>query len=515
MIEERASGAVEQPVVGRRKIPVNSNTLVAGPDTTMLGSLARRGVAWSSFQIGARHVLGIGVTAVLARILTPGDYGLVGMVTTFTVLLQSLADGGLSWATVQRKHLTMGQVHNLFWANVGLGLLMWALCALVGPGLVWFYARPELTMIALALGASFFLTGLSVQPLALLQRRMAFGRRTAVELGSQAVSAGVGISMALAGFGYWALVGQSLASSATTLVIAFSLAGYRPGRPRAGQSTLDLVKFGGYLSLAGVLLYFARNFDNVLIGKFEGADELGLYTRAYFLMTLPTMLAVGTIGRVLIPALSSIQHDRERLGRAYRQALLAIALVGCPIAAGLAVTAHEAVLLVYGPKWLSLVPLVVWLSIGGIAHVIYSTSGWLFTASGKGGAFFRWSAIISVAFMGGFALGIPFGALGVAIAVAVVTLVTAVPGLAYAHRAAGLDVWASLRPLPRVIAATVVMTVAVWGVGVWAVKGGLTWPGVLATKVVTGIGLYGLLIWIFVDVSGVVRSVFRRSDMAL
>lgn len=491
------------------------DTLIKGPDQTHLGSLVRRGVAWSGFQIGARQVISILVTSILARILTPEDYGLVGMVTTFTVLLQSLADGGLSWATVQSRTLTQGQVHNLFWANTGLGAVMWALCALVGPGLVWFYDRPELMMITFLLGASFLLTGISVQPLALLQRQMAFGKRTAIEMSSLGVSAAVGITMALSGFGYWALVGQGLAASMTTLVTAFVISGYRPSRPRFGQGTLGLIKFGGYISMAGVMLYFARNFDNVLVGRFEGADELGLYTRAYFLMTLPTMLAVGTLGRVLIPALSSIQHDSVRLGRIYRQALLAIALVGCPIAAGIAVTAREAVLLVYGPAWVELIPLVIWLSIGGISHVLYSTSGWLFTASGNGKAFFKWSVILSIAFITSFTAGIYFGgALGVAIAVTIVTTVTAVPGLAYAHRAAGLNVWASLRPLPRVIGATLIMAAVVCGIGNMATEAKMGWPVVLLLKVTVGIGLYSLLVWFLVDLKDVLQGVLCRPTLS-
>src|SRR5690606_16634856 len=127
----------------------STELLVAGPDTTRLGGLARRGVAWSGVQIGVRHLVSIGATAILARLLTPEDYGLLGMVATVSVLLQTLGDGGLSWATVQRKILTVNQVHNLFWANVGLGAIMWGLCALAGPALDWFYGRDELTAIAL------------------------------------------------------------------------------------------------------------------------------------------------------------------------------------------------------------------------------------------------------------------------------------------------------------------------------------------------------------------------------
>src|SRR5690606_22373665 len=166
------------------------------------------------------NVVGSASAAVLARLLSRDDYGLLGMVATLTALLLVFSDMGLSWATIQRRELTQAQVSNLFWINVGAGLVLWLACILVAPVMARFYGREELQLVTAIVGASFLIGGLSVQPFALLKRRMDFRTVARIEIAAGVVAAVTAVSCAMAGLGYWALVVQALAGQFTRGVLS-------------------------------------------------------------------------------------------------------------------------------------------------------------------------------------------------------------------------------------------------------------------------------------------------------
>lgn len=456
-----------------------------------VGEKARSGAIWSVLQIVGRNVLSIGVTAVLARLLTPDDYGLMGMVATLTALLLVFSDMGLSWATIQQKELTAAQVSNLFWINAATGLLLWLGCIIVAPAVAAFYSRPELNAVTAVMGGSFLLGGLAVQPFALMRRRMDFRRVAIIELAAVMASAVAAVMAALAGLGFWALVVQALVGQGARLVGCLPGTGIRLQAPKRGVGTRGMVVFGGLLALNGLLIYAARNLDSVFIGKVWGAESLGYYSRAYFLMLLPSTLATGVLANLMVPALSAMQDDPARFGDAYRRAVRLVAFVGCPLAAGLALTADEAVRLVYGPKWAPVAPMLLWLSIAGITQPIYNTTGWLFTAKARGGMYFALTAVNAVALSVAFWLGVQDGALGVAKAYGITMGILLVwPALALAHRAAGLQIartGQTLLPVARCLSAMVVGVLIVW---VGCSLSGVSWQWILAIKVASGVVVY-------------------------
>lgn len=456
-----------------------------------VGQRVRGGAVWSLLQVGGRNLLSLGVTAVLARLLSPDDYGLIGMVSTLTALLLVFSDMGLSWATVQRKTISNEQVSNLFWLNTGVGGLFWAFCLVLAPHVADFYARPELQGVTVIMGVSFLLSGLAVQPFALLTRRMAFKRMAGIELTAQAVGALAGVIAAYWGFGYWALVIQGLINQLLRLILALPSSGLSVHRPRMGVGTRNLVGFGGLLALNGLLIYLARNLDNVLIGKYWGPEELGYYGRAYFLMLLPSTLATGAVAGLLIPALSALQGDPVRLGSAYRRALRLVAFVGCPMSVGLALTASEAVQLVYGEYWTPVVPMLIWLSVAGITQPIYNTTGWLFTATGNARAYFVLTVVNGLVLSGAFLWAAPRGALAVSATYGIVMGVALLlPSLLIAHRAAGLALRTSLKDLWPVLVAVGIMTASILLVGQLSMWLNIPWYWAFGTKVLVGVVTY-------------------------
>lgn len=453
-------------------------------------SLARRGLSWSFVLLLGRYVLSIASTAILARLLSPADYGLMGMVTTITVLGQAISDFGLSWATVQRERLTRDQVDALFLINCTFGLFLSALCLLSAPYVATFYHRPELTKIVIAASGTLLLSAVAVQPTALMRRQMRLKELNLCTLWSLLLSAIVAIVMARFGLGYWALVVQLVLLQVINAGLSFPLSGYYPRIPRNFLHIGSLLTFGGYSAAYGMINYFARNLDNVLVGKYWGPTALGYYSRAYFLMTLPSLIVMGVFGGVLIPAMASLRSERARMEAAYVRALRWITVSGCTFAVALAAAAPELVDFVYGSKWHAVVPILLWLSAASILQPVQNTAGWLYIVAERGRGMFIMGLIVAGSATLAFGIGISSGPIGVARAYAIANTIIAYPVLAMAHRACGMNIKNSMAEIAPLLICALIMGGVVWIAGVEAGAMSLGLYARLALKVITGVLVY-------------------------
>ena len=456
-----------------------------------IGSRARKGAIWSAAQIITRNGLSLVVTAILARILLPSDYGLVGMVTTLTALLQVFADMGLSWATVRSQTLNRAQVSALFWINTAIGLLVWGLMAAAAPFLADFYNEPAITQIAMVSGISFLLSGIAVQPMALLIRQMNFRGSAIIEVTGLLVGAAVALGLAFSGAGYWALVAQLPVQAMVRAALAIRWSGIEIYAPRRTAGLGAMVSFGGLLVVNGIVIYLMRNLDSILVAKVWGAAELGFYNRAYFLMLLPSMLAASVLNHLMVSSLANLQDDKPRFANAYRRALRMVAYVGTPLALGLALTAGPAVGIVYGPGWEQVATLLAWLSLAGITQPIYNTNGWLFIACGKAGLYLVTTVANAIILCAVFFLTVEHDTIALAQGYGLVMgLILPLPTLWLAHRAAGIAYLPSLRALLPVAVLNVAMGGVVWLIG--AGSAALGWSALAAfpAQVVAGTALY-------------------------
>jgi PST family polysaccharide transporter len=431
------------------------------PPVEEISQKARAGAGWSLGSLIGKQLIALAATAVLARVLSAADYGLFGMVVAITALIQSFTDFGLSWATVQHKDITRAQVDSLFLINAVSGLFLWAICAFCGKFLVTFYHRSELAGIASLLGASFFFSGCAAQPLALLRRKMRFKEITLYDQWSTLSGAMAGVAFALSGFGYWALVIQVVTQQFVFALLLLSLGDYKPRVPRDSHGLASLLSFGGYMAGYSAINYFSRNLDNVLVGRFCGAEQLGYYSRAYFLMTLPTLLASGMLTAVMIPALAALQHDRERMAAAFLRSVRWISLLGCPVAIGLAACAPDFVRFIYGLKWMPVVPMLLWLCIAGAVQPVQAAVGWLYVVTGRSRAMFLVGLVASSLTVAAFFVGIRYGAVGVARSYAVANTCLALPVMLIGHRIAGLKLRRTLAEVAPLFIASIVMAVCV------------------------------------------------------
>lgn len=297
-------------------------------------------------------LLQIGSTMVLARLLTPDDFGLVAMVTVITGFLYMFKDMGLSDATVQKDEVNHRQVSTLFWVNVALGLLLMVSLMAMAPAVAWIYQEPRLVWVTIALALGALFGGLTVQHQALLRRQMKFGILATIEV----LSMSMGILAALLGvwlnLGYWSLVMMQLTTAVTLALGVWVGSGWRPGLPERGTGIRSMLVFGGYRSYTNLVAYFTRNIDKVALGVAYGPHVTGLYTKAFSLLLLPAQQIATPMMSVMMPVLSRLQHDPVKYRNYYLKSITTLAYAAMPIAAAMGALSTQIVLLVLGDQWI-------------------------------------------------------------------------------------------------------------------------------------------------------------------
>jgi O-antigen/teichoic acid export membrane protein len=385
----------------------------------LLPNLKRRtisgGVVTMSAQ-AAKFGLNLASTVILARLLTPHDFGLVAMVTTVTSFLRVFKDAGLSIATVQRERITQAQVSNLFWINIAVSILGTLIVAASAPVIARFYHNPQLITITLLLSTTFLISGSTIQHQALLKRQMRFKALALIEVGSMAVGILIGILMALRGYRYWSLVGSSLSMEITGLLLTWSVSRWRPQLPSRRSGMGPLVSFGANRTAGDFIFAVARGSDNLLIGRAYGPASIGLYSRATALLMRPLEQFLAPINAVFVPALSRLQSQPERYRFTFLRLYEVIALIGCFFTGLILALSHPLTIVLLGPKWEKAAAIFGAFTIAALCFPLANASSWLFTSQGRGRDMLLTQSINACVTVLSFFAGLPFGPLGVAIA---------------------------------------------------------------------------------------------------
>jgi O-antigen/teichoic acid export membrane protein len=390
----------------------------------------RGGAARLASQV-ASLALRTGAIVVMARLLGPKDFGLVGMVTAFTGVLTWFRDFGLSAAAVQRSEITKDQHSTLFWINVLFGALLVFVTLAAAPAIAAFYHEPRLVWVAAVLGTAFLFNAVGIQHSALLQRQMRFTAIGAISVVSLMVGTAIAIGGAAIGYGYWALV----ASSVTTPLVAsigFWLAtGWVPGMPRRRTGILSMMHFGATLTLNGIVAYIAFNADKVMIGRFLGVDAIGIYGRGFQLISIPTDSLNSAVGEVAFSALSRLQNDPARLRSYFLKGASFILGLTLPITIACALFADDLVLVLLGPKWEASIQIVRLLAPTIAVSAVINPVGWLIYSLGLVQRSLKIALVFAPLMILGCLLGLPYGASGVAFAYSTVMVLWMVPHVAW------------------------------------------------------------------------------------
>jgi PST family polysaccharide transporter len=440
---------------------------------------AIRGGALSLLSNATKFVVRLGSTMILARILTPHDYGLVAMVVVVSGMLVIFKDLGLTMATVQRAEINHAQVSTLFWINVIFGIILMLIMAALSPVLAWFYEETQLVGIGLALSSIFVFSGLSVQHEALLRRQMRFGVLMIIETLSALAAAGAAIFAALAGLDYWALVIQQIVMLVLFAMCLWLACGWRPSKPQPKSQVGAMLSFGRELTGFHLVNYLARHVDKLLVGKMWGSEPLGVYNKAFDLFLLPLAQINYPITAVATPTLSRLQHQEDRFRHYYLKAVFLISSLTVPLMALLALLAEETILIVLGPQWNQAAIIFKILAIAGLVQPILSTSGLLYISLGRTKRLFRWGVFASSVIVAGFAIGLYFGPQGVATGYTVSILLLAWPCIAYATQGTPVTTKDVLAAASLPFLSCLVATLGVLGINHFILPSGGLWSTVL------------------------------------
>lgn len=457
---------------------------------------ALSGMRWTAFASSGRQALQFVIAIILARLLSPYEFGLVGMIFVFTSFAALFSELGFTAALVQRKSITEAHRSSVFWANMGAGLALTLLMAAAAPLIARFYDEPALVPITTLIAFNFVLGALNDVQAAILQREMNFRVIAIAEVGGTLVGGVVAIGMALAGLGVWSLVANLLVYTAVEVLLLWRGTDWRPRLLFVPAAIRELLGFSLNLFGFNVFNYWVRNLDNLLIGRFVGPDSLGLYSRAYTTMLVPVRQITRVMGRVLVPALARIQDDHERSKRLLLRSHRGIALLSMPLMCGLLVVADSFVLTLFGPHWAEMVPVLQILCVVAITQPLGATMGWVYQSQGRTDIQFRWALLTGAVMLTGFFIGVQWGIIGVALAYLVSSYLLMAPGIMIPGRLIGLGFGEFLRNLAPVLACTLVMSAAVWLLGTLLPADWMPLPRLLLQSGF-GAALYLLLLHLF------------------
>ena len=397
-------------------------------ERTIRGGFARICAQAASF------IVRVGSLMVLARLLGPKDFGLVGMVTAFTGVLTLFRDFGLSSAAIQRTNVTDEQLSTLFWINSLVGILLTILSLVLAPVIAAFYHEPRLFGVTVALAAGFLLNAIGVQHGALLQRQMRFTALALVNTIALIVGTVIAIGSAMAGYGYWALVAMALSIPLISSIGFWLTTAWIPGKPQRQTGIRSMLHFGGTITLNGLVIYIASNFDKVLLGRFWGADVVGIYGRAYQLINIPTDNLNQAAGEVAFAALSRLQDDPNRLKSYFLKGYSLVLAMTVPITIACALFGGDIILVLLGPKWIDAAPIFRLLAPTILVFAVVNPLWWLISSLGLVRRTLKMALVIAPILIAGYCVGLPYGAKGVAFAYSAVMLLWAVPAIAWCVR---------------------------------------------------------------------------------
>ncbi len=364
---------------------------------------------------GCQLVLTLAYNVVLARLLSPQDFGLYFMATTAAGFLRVFKDAGLSTVTIQREEINHEQVSNLFWVNLAVSATISLLMIATAPVVALFFRQPPLVEIAVALSIGFLFDGLAVQHIALLNRKMRFTAISVIEIGSLTVGFVIGILMALRDWGYWSLVAATLSTAVVRLISAWIVMPWRPQGFRKKSGTRSLVSFGADLTAVGLIYALSRGCDSVLIGRFLGSEAVGLYSRATTLFSRPMEQLTAPAYSAVGPALSRLQSEPERYRRIFLQIFEGLVLAGFLFTAVFVPLSYPLITVVLGHKWEAAAPIFAGLALAAFFYPQANAASWLYITQGRGRDFVRTTIITAVVMVVSFAIGLPFGPTGVAL----------------------------------------------------------------------------------------------------
>jgi len=380
----------------------------------MLKKKARASVMWSGFDALIRQGVGFIISILLARLLVPEDFGVIALLALFLGLANVFVSAGFSLALIQRKDLTHSDESTVFWFNIAAALVVTLLLFAISPWIADFFVLPILIPLTMLMACNILINAMGSVHGALLTKNLKFKKLMKIGVASTLISGSVGVYMAWADYGVWALAVQSMTGTVISTALLWFFSPWRPLPIFSRNSFMKLFSFSGWIFASMILDTIYQRGYNLLIGKYYGVYDLGIYNRADNIQQLPSGVMTTVLSRVAFPLFSQVNDDKERLCRGARMSVRSIMLITSPIMFGLAVLSEPFIREVFGEQWLPAVPILQVLCVSGLLFPLHVINLNVLQAQGHGRLFFRLEIIkksfgITLLVIGSF-----FGVMGIA-----------------------------------------------------------------------------------------------------
>jgi len=416
-----------------------------------------------------KFILQFGGTAVLARLLSPEDFGLIAMTIVITGFISMFKDVGLSMATIQKEHINHAQVSALFWINVAIGALLTLIVVGMSPLIAAFYNEPRLMNVTITLSAVFFIGGFAIQPKAILKRKMAFKALAIIEVVSQIAGVICAIYMATSGYGYWSLVGQQVTIITVDFFITSVSISWRPSRPKRTEGVGDMVRFGADIVAFNSVNYFSRQMDNLLIGWFWGPSALAFYSKAYTLLLMPVNQINAPLTAVSLPSLSRTQNDPVRYKSFFLKFLELIVSLTMPVIMVFFLFAEQIILAWLGPAWGESSSIFKLLVPAAMTGVLTNPLGSLMLSLGLSARYRKIGLLSAAVVVIAFIIGLPYGVHGVALAYSIASVCLVFPVCWLSTKDTPINVMDIIHTLSPSLCATVITTLITYFVHLYLI----------------------------------------------
>ncbi len=483
----------------------------AVPGRQNMGHRVTRGLAWVGASQVTLQLTRLVVAIVVARLLTPTEYGLAAAALVFASLVLVFSDMAFGAALVQRKTLTDDDRCTAFWITLGCGVVFTVAGFLLASSVAALYGQPDVGPLMAALSFSFVLTAIGATQQALLLREMNFRRLELMTMAGSLSGGAAAVVLAVLGQGAWAIIAQALVMAAVSSALYWHASSWRPRFSFSRASARDLWGFSGYLMGHRFLYYLHQNADNFLIGRYIGPAALGTYAVAYNVMLTPASRIGGPLQRVLAPAFSRMQDEPERIAAAWARVTRLIGAIAIPGMVALVIVAPDFVPVVLGSHWDNAVPVVQILAWVGILQALQSVDVDILMARGRTSTLFRYSLFFCSAHVVAFIIGLHWGITGVAAAYAISSTLVEPVLTVITARALGVSPWVPIRSLVGVVQATVLMAAAVLATRLALVAGGVPAGARLALTTLVGMVVFAAAcLWREPELKREVRTILRR-----
>jgi PST family polysaccharide transporter len=463
-------------------------------------SLTRRTIAslsWTGTGQVAGEVVRFVLVAVLARLLSPRAFGLVGMSTVVTGFALMFSNLGLSEGLIQKKDLSHREQSSVFWFQVVLGCVIGGIVFAVAPAAAIFFKEPILKGLIRLACLSFLINPVSAVHATMLRKEMRFKETVVIGILRKAAGGAAGIALAVTGMGVWSLVIGELTGALFAVLLYWTAWKWRPSLVLSFREIRELLRFGVNLAGFNIFNYFASNLDYILVARFFGAEALGCYRLAYNIMLMPLMRISSVVGQVMFPALARVKGEMARMQQGYTVAVKYISIAAFPAMLGLMVVSREFILSIYGTNWEAAWPLLQAFCVLGALKAVANPTGWIYTSMGRSGLLFAWGVGEAAVRITGLLIGARFGLQGMVWGLLAAGLVAAYPCQAIPLSLIKMKVSRLLKALRAPAISSLLMVAAVMAVRMGLLRLAFGDQVVLAACIATGVAAYaGAMAWL-------------------